>query len=119
MSQHVKTTWTIKWNGARVSSALKQGAEAAINETMANCVSTARSLVAVDTGRLQADIRVVKPAVIRGWYIEGSWGAPTVPYAIWQEIGTSKMAAHPYIRPAASIEYPKLVSRLGRRLRFV
>lgn len=111
----MKATMKLRWNGKAVSQAVKKSAVDSMNETLQACVVAARGFVAVDTGTLRSDI-MYKPAVIRGFMIEATWGAPTVAYAIWQEIGTSKMPAHPYLRPAADREYPQLAARMRRRL---
>jgi len=54
-------------------------------------------MVAVDTGRLRAsithEIEITKNEVV------GRIGT-NVDYAIVQEYGSSKMAAHPYLRPS-------------------
>lgn len=111
-----KVQLKLQWNGAKVAQAVKVATRNAMDETMVACVSTARSLVRVDTGALRSDISF-KSAVIRGFMVEASFGAPTVPYAIFQEIGTVKMTAQPFLRPAADTEYPKLADRVARRLK--
>jgi HK97 gp10 family phage protein len=53
----------------------------------------ARRRVAVDTGRLRDSITVQETE--HGW----QWGTD-VDYAVYQEYGTWKMRAHPFIRPS-------------------
>lgn len=55
---------------------------------------TARSLVAVDTGELMGTLRVTYPAWNRGrvWVGSDHWS--------YNEYGTSKMDAQPFMRPA-------------------
>jgi HK97 gp10 family phage protein len=59
-----------------------------------------RRYVPVDTGRLRETIRVedAGPAHFQVWFGDVAAG---VDYHLYQEYGTSKMAAQPYARPAA------------------
>lgn len=118
-----RTILHLNWNGPAVSATVKKETRAAMDETLLAAVTAARSFVAIDTGALYADITVTsRPGQGRdqgGRYssgMQGSFGAPNIPYAIWQEIGTAKMPAHPYLRPAAELEFPRLAGRLQRRL---
>ena len=58
---------------------------------------SAKTHVAVDTGNLRRSLthELGKRGLVQ--YVRvGS----NVSYAVWQEIGTERMAAHPYLRPA-------------------
>lgn len=57
----------------------------------------AKHLAPVDTGRLRDSITHAMATDAEGLYVDiGS----NVEYAIYQELGTRFMAAHPYLRPA-------------------
>ena len=58
-----------------------------------------RSLPPVDTGALRADIRYEVAPDENAVYIGNT---EEIPYAKYQEFGTSKMKAHPYLKPAAT-----------------
>jgi HK97 gp10 family phage protein len=59
--------------------------------------NTARTLCAVDTGRLRASIMATKGEDARGAFVDIG---TNVEYAIYVEFGTRYMAAQPYLRPA-------------------
>lgn len=58
---------------------------------------SAKHLVAVDTGRLRASITHALSRDARGLV---AYIGSNVHYAIFQELGTRYMRAHPYLRPA-------------------
>lgn len=100
-----------------MSALVRKATQEAVDETLQACVAMAQSLVRVDTGRLQSDITYMPSKSDWGGPVTASWGAFTVPYAIWQEIGTFKMTAQPFLRPSADHEYPQLTERIRRRIR--
>lgn len=81
--------------------ALLEGPDGAVAKDLAKRAirveRMAKRLAPVDTGRLRASI---------AWQIERHHGrlsavvGTNVEYAIYQEFGTSRMAAHPFLRPA-------------------
>ncbi len=68
------------------------------------------------TGKLEGSVGVYEFArrVIAG--VRGVWGSRKIVYAIFQEIGTSKMPARPFLRPAADVQYPKLAGHIRRAM---
>jgi HK97 gp10 family phage protein len=56
----------------------------------------AKGLAPVDTGRLRSSI--THEVEVQGAEVVGRIGT-NVEYAIFQEFGTSRMPAHPYLRP--------------------
>ncbi len=60
------------------------------------------------TGILEGSIRPVMEAREQGNSIVGLWGSVDVNYAIFLELGTMRMQAFPYLRPAADVNYPNL-----------
>ena len=83
---------------------------AAIEEVRKTCFDIeagAKSMAPVDTGNLKNSITTE---------VDGLTGtvATGVDYAIYQEYGTSKMPAHPYMTPAAEQAYPAFVAGITR-----
>lgn len=111
----MSAAWRIHWRGAAVRAAVEAAAIAAINETMGECVTMAKVLVRKKTTNLQGSLRL-EPASRRGTSIVGTWGSFDVNYALWQEIGTSRMSAQPYLRPSGDTHYPKLSGRIKARV---
>jgi HK97 gp10 family phage protein len=74
-----------------------------IEHVAEEAVDKARELVAKRTGKLASTIGRGPLVVSRkGAFVEVRAGDGTR-YAIYQEFGTSKMAAHPYFRPALAL----------------
>jgi len=71
----------------------------------------AKRLVPVRTGRLQRSIR--KSHTQKGEYRVGS----SVPYAGFVEMGTRKMVAQPYLRPAAEVANQHLAAKAAELLK--
>jgi HK97 gp10 family phage protein len=73
----------------------------------------AANLAPVDTGALQNSIRASMQSDLLWWVGDG------VEYGIYQELGTSRMAAHPFMRPAVEMvqrEYTGMWVALFNRL---
>jgi hypothetical protein len=104
--------YTLTWAGAALAMQIRRNCVDAIDETMAECVTTAKDRVRVASGTLQGSIRF-EPATMTGLGAEGKWGSFDVGYAIYQELGTYKMTAQPYLRPAADMHYPALAKRIA------
>lgn len=104
----------LEWYGDQILRQFQDQMIAAVDDTLADCAAEAKAHAPVDTGALRNDI-TFKPARRSGDGISGSFGAYSVAYAIYQEIGTYKMPARPYLRPAADRLFPTLLSRVGRR----
>lgn len=93
--------------------AMKSGGADASRETAEFIKDRAQDLVPVDTGRLRDSIRVTK--VGSREYTVGP--GDEVEYAEYVEFGTSRMAAQPYMRPAAEIARREFPRRVARRIR--
>jgi len=102
----------LKWNGPIIAAAFLQAAKRAVDETTAECVVLAKGKAPFQYGVLQGSI-MAKPAKITGsGGVAAEWGSFDVNYAIYQELGTYKMAAQPYLRPSAEIAYPGLEGKI-------
>lgn len=82
---------------ARGMAAVRQ----AVVESAETMATQAQALSPVDTGTLQASIHVSNvEAGAREVTATVSTGGEASEYAVYQELGTSKMAAQPYMAPA-------------------
>lgn len=104
-------TMKLDWKGDDIKGKALRAAKIGIDQTMAACVTSAKGKVRVKTATLQGSIRF-EPAIAFANGARGVWGSFDVDYALWQEIGTSKMSAQPYLRPSADAQYPQLETRI-------
>jgi HK97 gp10 family phage protein len=72
----------------------------------------AKSKVAVDTGTLRRSIHTV----LSNGGLTGTVG-PSVRYGLYVELGTRRMGARPYLRPAAEVNLPKFAAAMRAALR--
>tara|TARA_Y100000310_G_C20633982_1_gene790190 strand:- start:550 stop:885 length:336 start_codon:yes stop_codon:yes gene_type:complete len=105
-----------EWHGKELEQRVTGAAREAIDDTMARCVDAAKRRVPVKTTTLQGSIQM-RPARVEGRKVVGLWGSFTVRYAIYVEMGTGRMSARPYLRPAADHHYPLLRERINKLLR--
>lgn len=111
----------IKSNIPQFTSSVREQVQNALGETVVTAATKAMVLAPKDTGFLANTIQAQTP-VQEGEMIVARFGNWTASYALWVEIGTSRMAAQPYLTPAAMEEFPKMAQRLrkmvgGGRLR--
>lgn len=121
--------FTLRWRGPDVSRAVARAAVLAIDTTMSAAVLRAKSdhgpsaheagRFVTQTGTLERAIRVILPAHITApGRVLGRWGTQGVQYARGVEEGRpGESRAYPYLRPAASDEYPVLRARMKRAFR--
>lgn len=95
-------------------------------EVADSVVQDARAIVRIDTGSLQKSIRrqhhvsqaqIHSIAVTAGGYITNSKTGRIVDYGHHLEYGTSRMPAHPFMRPALETNRPFLREVLKGKLR--
>ena len=79
----------------------------AVQDAGIECEDEAKKAAPVDTGRLQSSIEYEKQEEMKC-----SVGTD-VPYSIFQEYGTHKMAAHPFLFPAFQIASQHLIDELN------
>jgi len=101
---------SFKWDDSKLRTEVNQKVKANMEKACLLVENDAKRFVAVLTGNLRGsithEIKVTKNEV------KGVVGT-NVNYAIPQEYGTSKMAAHPYLRPALKKNIPKIKQLLG------
>lgn len=84
-------------NSDKVKEAFEEQILQALEGIGATVTMRAKDKAPVDTGALQADIRYEVAPEESAVYIGNT---KEIPYAVYQELGTSKMQAHPYLKPA-------------------
>lgn len=90
----------------QVSAQARQNAGRAIAKAARDIEAHAKTLVAVDTGLLKNSIQARQVAPFN-WAVESP-----VDYSVYQEFGTSRTPAHPYMLPALEFVRPKLIAAL-------
>lgn len=99
------------WRGAAVKQALDDAVQTAMQQVAEEAKAEAQSLAPVLTGLLRSSVFAQVDA-------RGGSGRRTLvigadaPYALYVELGTSRRAATPFIRPAVDRIAPKLTERL-------
>jgi len=99
------------WRGAAVAQALDNAMQDAMQATALEAKAEAQALAPVDTGLL-------KSSVFADVNASGGAGRRTLvvganaPYAVYVELGTSRMAAQPFLRPTLDKIAPKLTANL-------
>jgi HK97 gp10 family phage protein len=99
------------WRGAAITAKITEAVLQAMDETADAAKSAAQERCPVDTGRLRDSIDAI---------VDQSGGSQrrrltlfaAAPYALYVELGTSRMAAQPFLRPAMDAEAPKLTQRI-------
>lgn len=94
--------------------ALGHLARTVVRKTAKDIESTAKGLAPVDTGNLKSSIGT---SDLRAMGTSGSIEAEvraTANYAIYQELGTSRMAAQPFMGPAASKHEPGFAEAMAQ-----
>lgn len=86
---------TFTSNRAELLAAVSEAKKRALEIMGGKAESYAKQLAPVDTGRLRNSITHAQ--IDENTEVIGS----NVEYAPYQELGTSRMAAHPFLRPAA------------------
>lgn len=106
-----------RWLGGEVEAKVILASRLAIDQTTGAAVDQAKDNHTWQnvTGTLEGSLQMRQAEVLPG-RIRGQWGSFTVNYALWLEIGTSRMAAQPYLRPSADSEYPLLAGRIRANL---
>jgi len=103
----------LKWDSKPVIDKTLLATRQGMDSVMSKCVGMAKGTVPVVTATLQGSIRM-EPTKEQGGEMVGRWGSYNVLYAIFVELGTSKMSAQPYLRPSADRLYPTLPGEIKR-----
>jgi HK97 gp10 family phage protein len=106
------TVRIVKNDLPKIPSALKAEVRAEISKAGHDIEAAAKEKVPVLTGTLRRSIHTLiehdgMTAVI----------GPSVDYGLYVEFGTRRMAARPYMRPAAEAVYPRFTDRVKALLR--
>lgn len=104
----------LDWNGGSVAKKTIEAIKAGTDKVMSDCVRHSKRIVPVKTSTLQGSIQMRESREV-GPFVVGTWGSIAVNYAIYVELGTKKMAAQPYLFPAADRFYPNLTDEINRR----
>ncbi len=101
------------WNPQRVKAAIAGRLVDNMERVCEFCVDQARARVPRDTGRLADEIDY--DVMAHGDEVTGVIGVRKGPgfYGYFHEVGTSKMAAHPFLRPAVFDNGAQIVRMLG------
>lgn len=107
----------LDWRGDDVKAKVARAATAAINETLAECVSYAKANHSVlgwvnRTGNAEGSIQVTQVAAREGARIVGRWGSIGVDYFLALEYLHGHTLVH-----TADVSYRDLRERIKRRLR--
>lgn len=112
----------MNWKGPEVERKIARAAITGVNQTMSEAVVHAkldhgpsahsRQRWITRSSFLVTSIRPVVAAFERGTKVIGSWGSAGIMYAVFQEIGTTKIPARPFLRPAADAVYPRLTANI-------
>lgn len=103
----MKTTGLTEYRAAMRVAAATVGARAAAatRKSGADITRDAKALAPVDTGNLRASIGMTVTGDGRNGTMRVEVG-PTAHYAAYVELGTSRMRAQPYLRPATDRHVP-------------
>ncbi len=102
----------VEWYEDKIVNRVNTALQVAMKRAVLMIEADAKRLVAVDTGRLRASITNQVRQITRD-VIEGRIGS-NLSYSAYQELGTSKMPAQPYLRPALEKNFPKIVRMIRR-----
>jgi len=94
-------------NFPRITAALRPAVRTIVMETCFAIETTAKIKVPVDTGALMGSIQTEPTGETSGMV------STNIEYSVYQEYGTVKMAATPYMTPAAENERRHFLRKLG------
>lgn len=113
------TSFVLKtWRAPQIVKATKAASLAGATETVAAATLRAQTLAPRDTGFMANTIQF-QPATPVPTGVTAHFGNWTANYTLWNEIGTSRMPARPFLRPAADVEFPKVTERIKQHMRGV
>jgi HK97 gp10 family phage protein len=99
---------------AQLAEEARRAAQDLVRDTASAIATTAQALAPVDTGALRDSIEVEHEAPMRSVVTAGNGD---VDYAAYQEFGTSRMHAQPYLTPAVEQERPRFEAGVKRLIK--
>ena len=101
---------TLDYLGNQVKTKVDNSARAAMHIVIRKCVHDAKENAPFKSGRLKKSIRMMEESSFFSRLFRRkrtiTWGSFGVDYALWQEIGTTRMEGKWFLRNAASKFYP-------------
>lgn len=109
----MQTTGLTEYRSSMKLNAARVGALAAVatRKTATAINRDAKALAPVDTGNLRASLGVEFSGDGRAGVMRAEIG-PSASYGLYVEMGTSRMAAQPYLRPATERHVPAWMAAL-------
>ncbi len=101
-----------KWNSDPTLALVERRTEAWLASSTDVATKAARREAPVRTGRLRDSIVSLPLERHGGRMTAGVWAQ--APYALWVEIGTRRMRAQPYLRPALDVVRDATASLVGQ-----
>lgn len=98
-----------KWNATGIINDIRSKAADALNDIAQEAVDETKPRTPIETGELQASMRVIEHANSRK--LEATWGSEK-DYAFWVEVGSGGKAGAYMIRHGMQVAHPHLLKRL-------
>ena len=97
----------IEWYEDKIITQLNTALQKDMMQAVLMVEADSKKMVPVDTGRLRASITHEVREIAKG-VIQGKVGT-NVSYGFFQELGSSRTPASPYLRPALEKNWPEIV----------
>lgn len=109
---------SLDWKGEEVKKKVADAVMFGINKTMEDCVVYAKNNHPwmYRTGKLERSVKIAQFAQKVGNGFSGIWGSVATLYAIFLELGTSRMRPFPFLRPSADVNYKHLTGHIASKL---
>ena len=108
---------TLDYFGNQIKTRVDKSTRIAMQLVVRKCVRNAKENAPFKSGRLKKSIRMVEKTSVVDFFRRKktiTWGSFGVPYAIWQEMGTTKMEGKWFLRNAANKFYPSVIKEVAK-----